>query len=861
MTVNVWQAGHLYPTGSVVQPVTAPPPTGATIVNPGFESGDTDWDKDAGWTIVNAPADAFQGSWVGRFFLNGTGKITADTPIAVAPGTSITCSLAVDQGASSSGNAGARVALVWYDAALVELSESLGTLIDSGSDGEFKTSTVTAAAPPSAAYVAPRAIAFANGTQPVFVDSFVWNYVSAGTGGLIFKAVQPATGASGATEPVWPQVVGVQVIDNDVIWEAMAGTRVVWEAHPILESGSVEPTWGLLPDSIVADGSIRWRAFPRVITDENCPHTKVVVICEGHVFAADDDIVRFSAALEPRDWTAEADAGFLNTGLSSIASAACTGLALYRKNLTAWTASGFQLYQMDPDPELMVGIDAMEGIGTIYQKTLVPIADDLFVLTRMGVRSLNISVSGQNMAAGDVGAPVDPLIRRAIEIAEANEVEPFATFYPALGQYMLAFEGQPVDAVTITGDLPDGYVGEVVDFQYDTAGGIGPKTVAMVSGALPPGLTMDTTGRITGTRTLSGFAEWEVQATDTEGLQSDEHPDDSTTALRVALVTELDWYLGSPVTLTLGTGDMAFDGSTDRVRVAPNGLHAVGSDRADTGADRFMLSKFDALTEQWVALAVPVDYPGAGPNAMAWSPSGRFCAIAFNAFPDPRNLIVYELVGDTLVALSDPAVFPANAGLALAWNHDETRLAVGLADTGKMLGAYDFDPDTGVLSNFRTGAGLALGNQGERVAFRGETNDVVVGGATAIAVFDIDPAVVKLAHWHDNLVDIPDGTAGVHWIDEDIIVTVGQNNGPAFVRFWVFTGAAITVLTNADDQPAGTPSDSDLEAGYLVIADGTTSPVVLDCTGDPPVGTLIPAPVASGSISSVAWGAIEGSEE
>lgn len=555
MTANVWEAGKLYPTGSVVQPASAPPPQGAALTNPGFESGDVDYTKDPGWTIVNAPASAFQGSWCGRFLLNGTGKLTSDELVAVAPGKSITASLAVDQGASSSGNAGAQVALAWYDAGSVEIAESLGNLIDSGSDGEYKTSTVTAAAPPGAAFVAVRCVAFGNGSQPVFVDSFVWNYVSSGVGGLIYKAVQPATGTSGATEPVWPTTLGVQVVDNEVIWEAMAGTRVVWEAHPILVSGAVEPTWGLLPDSIVADGSIRWRAFPRVITDENCPHSRVVVIAEGHVFSPDDDVVRFSAALAPRDWTSPDDAGFLNTGLSSIASVACTGLALYRKNLTAWTASGFQLYQMDPDPALMVGIDAMEGIGTVYPKTLVPIADDLFGLTRMGVRSVNVSVSGQNLSAGDVGAPVDPLVRRSLEIAEINEVEPFATFYPALGQYMLAFEGQPVDAVTVTGALGDGDVGETVAFAYDVAGGVGPKTVALASGELDPGLTLNPDGTITGERAgPAGLYEWEVIATDSEGLESAPHADDSET-----IQPAKEWYVvaapwGSNAVIARGAG-------------------------------------------------------------------------------------------------------------------------------------------------------------------------------------------------------------------------------------------------------------------------------------------------------------------
>lgn len=435
--VSFWAAGTLYAPGAVVKPNAQPAPVAAAITNPGFESGDVDWTKGTGWAIVSG-GSVFQGTWSAKFDGTGPADLTSDDAAAVQPGQSITCSCAVDQGVASAGNAGARVALVWYDSGMVVVSVSEGTLIDSGSSGSFKTSTVTAVAPVGAAFVAPRAIAFGNGSDDVWVDSFTWNHAVPPAGaGLIFRAVQAAAATSGATEPIWPTTAGLTVVDGGVTWEAMDGTVVVWEAHPILESGATEPTWGLLPDAIVADGTIRWRAYPRVITDANCPHTKVVVIAEGHVFAVDDDIVRFSAVMAPRDWTTESDAGFLNTGLASIASNIATGLALYRKNLTVWTESGFQLYQMDADPELMVGLDGLEGIGTIYPKALVPIADDLFFLNSMGIRTVNTAIAKQNMTTNDVGAPIDELVRPAVEVADANGFEPFAAHYPGLGQLIV----------------------------------------------------------------------------------------------------------------------------------------------------------------------------------------------------------------------------------------------------------------------------------------------------------------------------------------------------------------------------------------------------------------------------------------
>lgn len=440
MTAGLWEAGKLYPTGSVVQPVSAPAPISTAIVNAGFESGDVDWTKDAGWTIVTGQGP-FAGSWSARWDSTSTGDIVAATPIAVVPGQSITAKVMVQQGASSAGQAGGRVLLVWYDSGLVELSTSLGSEVNSGSGGNWSQSTVTAVAPAGAAFVAVGARAFRlSGANPLWIDAFTWNYVAPPTtAGLIYKAVQPATGASGATEPTWPTTLGVQVVDNEVTWEAMAGTRVEWTAYPICKSGSPEPTWPLVPGGSVVDGNMVWRAITRRVTDENCPNTKEVAIAESHVFAGDDDIVRFCAAINPLDWTTRGDAGFLPTGLQQSNANGVKVLALYRKKLVPMNASNTQLWAIDPDPELMVPIDQIEGAGSIYRRAATQVGDDLFYLAALGVRTVGMTGASRNLSAGDVGAPIDDLVRAAMATAESEGVEPHSYYYPALGQYLLAF--------------------------------------------------------------------------------------------------------------------------------------------------------------------------------------------------------------------------------------------------------------------------------------------------------------------------------------------------------------------------------------------------------------------------------------
>lgn len=89
----------------------------------------------------------------------------------------------------------------------------------------------------------------------------------------------------------------------------------------------------------------------------------------------------------------------------------------------------------------------------------------------------------------------------------------------------LVFEtGQPQKEaakppLAITGNAPDGYIGESYDFAgYTVSGGTPPYTFAVSGGTLPGGLSMNSgTGAITGTPTMEQVAPITVQVTDNLG--------------------------------------------------------------------------------------------------------------------------------------------------------------------------------------------------------------------------------------------------------------------------------------------------------------------------------------------------------
>jgi hypothetical protein len=272
----------------------------------------------------------------------------------------------------------------------------------------------------------------------IYADACVWDLVTGGDNtvptGLQFRAIQTGPGLSGDVEPIWPVLEGQTVNDNQVVWEAFEGSTVTWEAHPLLVSGTTEPIWPEVPGALIEDGDLTWECTRMSIEDKNCPHTREVAIAASKIFAGDYDVVRFSATLNPRDWTTQEDAGFLPTGLQQEGEVGVSAIGVYRGNLVVWSDSNVQVWQVDPDPVVMALLDSMEGVGSNDTKAVQPVANDLLFLAALGIRTVGIAVGSTNLATGDAGVPIDLLIQEDTD----DTIDPLATFYPSQGQYWMA---------------------------------------------------------------------------------------------------------------------------------------------------------------------------------------------------------------------------------------------------------------------------------------------------------------------------------------------------------------------------------------------------------------------------------------
>lgn len=445
MTVPQWSPGRLYAPGSVVKRVSAPPVIYSAPANANFEEGDTGWTKGSGWTI-EVRDNNFDGSYSaacrGPDVTNA--KLSSLTVVPVLPGQSITASCRVYPGGMGDNAAIGGVQIQWLDVVDTEISASDGTQIGGGGS-KWKSSTVTASAPAGAVKARIGAMCSNKSNKNMRFDAFSWNYTySPPADLLVFTAVQAEPGFSGTVEPVWPDVNGVQVVDNEVTWEATDDSTVTWQAYPILVSGATEPVWPTELGGTVLDGTIAWEAVSRRVEDERCPNTKYVAIAASKVFCGDEDIIAYSATVNPLDWSTEDDAGYLPFGLQTYGANPVRALGLYRGNLAAFNSAGFQMWQVDPDPLNMALLDAAP-VDCTEPRSLQPLQNDLVFLNAVGVRNISIAAASTNLQAGSTGEPIDTLVTAKIKAAE---YQPISTILPSYGQYWLAF-GPEVFVLTL----------------------------------------------------------------------------------------------------------------------------------------------------------------------------------------------------------------------------------------------------------------------------------------------------------------------------------------------------------------------------------------------------------------------------
>jgi hypothetical protein len=589
MAVPVWLPGTLYQPGDLVKPTSSGTVTPPAIDNPGFEDGPTDGLPPADWTVlaesngaIDAKDDAptFAGSWAMQIFANENSdcRVRSDTATPCVPGDVVTYR-AYCQWVSGDDPrfSWLQLSIRWFTSGMVELAPTIAYTL--GTDAANGQGAQTVWAQRSVQGVAPAEAAFCSlqfdattddsnvGTWRV--DACTIDFAAqAAPNPFIFRAVQAASGFSGSSEPTWPTVLGNTVVDNEVTWEAVNANTVTWEASRILVSGALEPDWPLVVNGSVLDNTISWSLDSRRVTDARVPSSSVaVLIASSKVFAGNDDIINFSATVNPLDWSTRQDAGYIGFGLQKGGGNPVTALGLYRGNLAAFNSEGCQLWQLDEDPAGIAYLDAIP-VACTFPKSVQPVGDDLAFLSNLGIRSLGLVGAAVNLQGGYFGQQVDPLVKDLLAAATAAGYDPLGLYWPARGQYWLFFGAE---ALVLT-----------------ISAGPGEKVLRSWSRYVFPSEISDWTIQGTDLVLRSGDLVWIV---DPDELLDDAH--EPWIDFRTASLYGVDGYALGATSLTVGTH--TFPNGTP-VHLYGNAAADFGDNAANGDADAYELELDVAVT-------------------------------------------------------------------------------------------------------------------------------------------------------------------------------------------------------------------------------------------------------------------------
>ena len=550
--VTIWQPGHSYNPGDVVQPTTQINAGSSPPTNPDFVASLAGWTASAHFVWSAAPSynstggsAAVTAGQVGQTLVN-------NNQVAVTVGQTINANFYAG-GNSSIGIAANVIAtpqLLWYDNTHALIHTTNGAPVNVGAVAGITwwNCKVSDSAPSGAAYCAVGVSVDNPSGQVVYVDTFYWDYIIPQSGSTTpvaayFTSISSGVAVSGSAEPDWSNGgtnVG-NVVDGGITWARGLQEVIQWAAYPFCKSDAItEPTWPLTVGGSVRENTgvsaFDWICRSLQVLDSNCPQSRYVAISASHIFAGDNDITRFCAVTNPLDWTSEDDAGFLANGLQNYGSTPVTAIDIYRGNLAIFNSESLQLWQMDQDPALMSLLDVIP-VGCTWPRALTSVNDDLFFLSSQGVRSVTNSVGTANLESGDVGMPIDPIIQAGAAWATTNNVQPMAIYVPSAGQFWIVFPGwnqtsdptkygsffYPETGAYATGDTVFVYTraktGDIGAWSYYTfpygieswcihSGSLYLHTAAGAIGVVDINALTDFTGLGSGTSNFVGVVQW-----------------------------------------------------------------------------------------------------------------------------------------------------------------------------------------------------------------------------------------------------------------------------------------------------------------------------------------------------------------
>lgn len=240
-----------------------------------------------------------------------------------------------------------------------------------------------------------------------------------------------------------------------------------------------------------------------------------------------------------------------------------------------------------------------------------------------------------------------------------------------------------------------------------------------------------------------------------------------------------------------------------------------------------LLPVYPAYNSSAAKLSNPATLPTGNGQDAAWSPNGRYMAIAHTTSP---YITVYDFVTNSPVKLSNPGTLPSSNCLSCAWSPDSRFLAVGMASSSIFF--YDLQSGsviylaqpTGIVSASWTG--LAWSPDGNYFAAAGNVSPYVF-----VWPWSTSGTGTKLS----NPATLPTGGAtDVAWSSNSRYLAVVHATTPYLTVYDINTGSLVK-KNNPNTTPTNTPEAVIWYGGlYIAVGQATTTPRMsfYDFTGE-----------------------------
>lgn len=430
----------------------------------------------------------------------------------------------------------------------------------------------------------------------------------------------------------------------------------------------------------------------------------------------------------------------------------------------------------------------------------------------------------------------DPLVRRRVSpVAADNQsamTNPRAELVFDVGRGPETVAISFPTNLAIEGVPPGALLGETYPaFSFAASGGTSPYQFSIVSGTLPPGMSLTTSGSLSGSPVIGGQYTFTVRVFDSKGNWTEKTFTISVVAAKLGLAVPKMVFSGgyeslSPIApITIGT--ISDDGA---FAISPNTVFAyAGFSGSPFGA----LYRLNTTTNTYAEFSGISPAPAASVQAAAFSHSGNLLALAY-ALSGTLSIHVYKWDGSQFTKVSTQAM-PNFIG-KIMWSPDDTKLSLPTYTDAPEYGVRVtfVDPETGVMTGYVNGNQAVMAQTAEGFSWSKDGKYLAEWSNNNLKIWESTPTAVV---FKSQSVGAPSASGRGAFFSDDgkFVYTVG-GAGSSPICVYPFSNGAIGGFISPANQPPISVNDSDFSGGYLALGrfggpPGNRSILIYKCTG------------------------------